>query len=147
MKVDGTLHTGFSVVDLVESIDFYSRLGCEVLWRRETTEQYFRDIVGIPDAVVQAAQLSIPGSSHIVELFQYAPQNGRADLVPDTPGHMHLCFKVDDLHAAYAEFLAAGCRFVSPPVEVTAGVNTGGLGLYMFDPSGNQIELFQPPQR
>ena len=116
-----------------------------MLWRRETTDKYFRDIVGIPDAVVQAAQLSIPGTAHIVELFEYAPQNDRAELVPNTPGHMHLCFKVDDVAAAYEELLAVGVRFISPPVEVTAGVNTGGFGLYMFDPSGNQIELFQVP--
>jgi len=145
VKVSGTLHTGFSVLDMDESIEFYGRLGCEVLWRRETTDQYFRDIVGIPDAVVQAAQLSIPDSGHIVELFEYAPQNERADLVPNTPGHMHLCFRVDDLPSAYEELLALGVRFISPPIEVTAGVNKGGYGLYMFDPSGNQVELFQQP--
>ena len=146
MSVSGTLHTGFSVRDLDEAIAFYGLLGCEVIWRREVTEQYFRDIVGVPEAVVQAAHLRIPGSDHIVELFEYDPQGEPANLKPNTPGHTHLCFRVDDLRTMYAELAAAGARFVSPPILVTAGVNTGGYGLYMFDPSGNQLELFQPPR-
>lgn len=147
MNVSGTVHTGFSVVDLDRSIEFYALLGCEVLWRREVTEKYFRDIVGLPDTVVQAAHLSVPGSSHVVELFEYGPKNPRADLVPNTPGHAHLCFRVDDLLAAYDALLAQGVRFLSAPVLITAGVNDGGYGVYLFDPSGNQLELFQPPHR
>ena len=145
MKVSGACHTGFSVLDLDEAIAFYELFGCEVLWRRETTEQYFRDIVGLPDTVVQAAQMSIPGTEHIVELFEYAPQNERVQLVPNTPGHMHLCFKVDDLPAWYEMLEGAGVRFISLPVLITAGVNSGGYGVYAFDPSGNQVEIFQPP--
>ena len=146
MNVSGTVHTGFSVLDLDESIEFYALLGCSVIWRRETTEKYFRDIVGLPDTVVQAAHLRVPGSEHVIELFEYRPQNERADLTPNTPGHAHLCFRVDDLPAAYEELLTAGVRFLSAPVEITAGVNKGGYGLYMFDPSGNQLELFQVPR-
>lgn len=147
MQVSGTQHTGFSVVDLDRSIAFYELLGCEVLWRRTVTETYFRSIVGLPDTVVQAAHLRIPGSAHIIELFQYGPQLAPARLAPNQPGHTHLCFLVEDLQAAYAELLAAGVEFRSPPVMITAGVNTGGFGVYLRDPSGNQLELFQPPRR
>lgn len=145
MIVKGTHHTGFSVVDLDRSIEFYALLGCEVVWRRQVTEAYFRDIVGVPDAIVQAAHLRVPGSAHVIELFQYAPQHPAAGLVPNTPGHAHLCFLVDDLPAAYRELVAKGVRFVSPPVLITAGVNTGGYGAYLLDPSGITLELFQPP--
>ncbi len=145
MIVSGTQHTGFSVVDLDRSIAFYALLGCEVIWRREVRDAYFREIVGIPDCVVQAAHLRVPGSGHIIELFQYAPQGQPARLSPSTPGHAHLCFLVEDLPAAYAELVAQGVRFVSPPVRITAGVNTGGYGAYMFDPDGINLELFQPP--
>jgi lactoylglutathione lyase len=147
VNVVGTQHTGFSVMDLDRSIAFYGLLGCEVIWRREVTEQYFRDIVGIPDAVVQAAHLRVPGSSHIIELFEYAPQRERSDLVPNVPGHAHLCFLVDDLPGAYDALQAQGVRFLSPPVRITAGVNTGGYGVYLLDPSGITLELFQPPAR
>ena len=147
MRVAGSVHTGFSVEDLDRTIEFYGLLGCEVIWRREVSDAYFREIVGVRDAVVQAAHLRIPGSDHVVELFEYAPRNPRADLVPNTPGHVHLCFRVDDLRSAYEELRAAGVRFLSEPVLITAGVNTGGYGLYLLDPSGHTLELFQPPRR
>ena len=35
--------------------------------------------------------------------------------------------------------------FVSPPVEVDTGINRGGLALYLRDPDGITVELFQPP--
>lgn len=147
MQVAGTHHTGFSVVDLERSIEFYRLLGCEVKWQREVTDEYFRSIVGLPDTVVRAAHLSIPGSDHVIELFEYRPQEPPANLPPNRPGHTHLCFVVDDLQAAYEELTARGVTFSSPPVLITAGVNTGGYGVYLRDPSGNQVELFQPPRR
>jgi len=30
-------------------------------------------------------------------------------------------------------------------VAITAGLNRGGLGIYLRDPNGILIELFQPP--
>ena len=147
MNVKGTHHTGFSVVDMERSIAFYALLGCVVIWRREVTDAYFRTIVGLPDTVVQAAHLRVPGSDLVIELFQYQPQLPAAALVPDVPGHAHVCFVVDDLPTAYAELLAKGVRFRSEPVLITAGVNAGGYGVYLLDPSGITLELFQPPLR
>jgi catechol 2,3-dioxygenase-like lactoylglutathione lyase family enzyme len=147
MTVSGTYHTGFSVVDLDESIEFYALLGCEVIWKREITDEYFRQIVGIPDCVVQAAHLRVPGSDHVIELFQYEPQWSHAELMPNEPGHAHVAFLVDDLLATYEELKSKGVRFKSPPVLITAGANAGGYGVYMTDPSGITLELFQPPKR
>ncbi len=146
VQVSGTQHTGFSVVDLDRSIELFALLGCEVIWRREITDAYFREIVGLPDTVVQAAHLRIPGTGHVVELFQYGPQGEPANLRPNEPGHAHLCFLVDDLPAAYDELRAKGVRFTSSPVLITAGVNTGGYGVYLVDSSGITLELFQPPR-
>lgn len=146
VQVSGTQHTGFSVVDLDRSIEFLGLLGCEVIWRREITDAYFREIVGLPDTVVHAAHLRVPGSTHIIELFQYGPQEAPANLEPNEPGHSHLCFLVDDLPAAYEELRAKGVQFKSPPVLITAGVNTGGYGVYLIDPNGITLELFQPPR-
>ncbi len=147
MIVNGTAHTGFSVLDLDRSIEFYALLGCEVIWTREIRDDYFGKIVGIEDCVVRAAHLRIPGSTHIIELFEYVPHEKATNLVPAQPGHAHLCFLVDDLPAAHAELVAKGVRFTSEPVLVTAGVNTGGYGVYMLDPNGITLELFQSPKR
>ena len=43
---------------------------------------------------------------------------------------------------------AAGVvSFVSPPVVVDTGVNAGGCALYLHDPDGIPVELFQPPRQ
>ena len=147
MTVLGTYHTGFSVVDLEESIKFYALLGCEVIWEREISDEYFRQIVGIPDCVVRAAHLRVPASDHVIELFQYEPQRSHTELMPNEPGHAHVAFIVDDLPATYEELKAKGVRFKSPPVLITAGANAGGYGVYMTDPSGITLELFQPSKR
>ena len=61
-------------------------------------------------------------------------------------GASHLCFLVEDLPALYEQLREQGVdSFVSPPVEVDTGVNKGGYALYLRDPDGISVELFQPP--
>ena len=148
MKVTGVHHTSYTVSNLERSLEFYAGLlGCEELWRREITDQYFRDIVGFSDCEVKAAHLSIPGSGHVIELFEYVTPRGRpADIRTNNPGSSHLSFFVEDLPAAYEDLKARGVQFRSPPVEIDAGVNKGGYALYMLDPDGITVELFQPPK-
>jgi catechol 2,3-dioxygenase-like lactoylglutathione lyase family enzyme len=148
MKITGVYHTSYTVSNLERSLEFYAGLlGCEVLWQREITNQYFREIVGFPDCVVKAAHLRIPGSAHVLELFEYVtPRGTPADVRTNNPGSSHLSLYVEDLPAAYEELQARGIRFRSPPVAIDAGVNKGGYALYMFDPDGISVELFQPPK-
>lgn len=140
-------HTGYTVSDLDRSVAFYRDvLGCEILATQEKEGGYLAAIVGYPDAHVRMAHLRLPGSEHVIELFEYlAPAGGRADVEPRNVGASHLCFIVADLAALYASLLERGMTtFVSPPVEVDTGVNRGGLALYLRDPDGITVELFQP---
>ena len=59
-------------------------------------------------------------------------------------GSSHLCLLVDDLVASYEELRSRDVRFRSEPVTITAGPNKGGLVVYMYDPDGYVLELFQP---
>jgi catechol 2,3-dioxygenase-like lactoylglutathione lyase family enzyme len=142
----GAHHTGLTVIDLERSIQFYTGLGLEVVMRQESAAQYLRDITGFPDALIKMAHLSVPGGGHRLELFEYVSPPGRP-MRPRTcdPGSTHLCFLVDDLAATYQQLVDQGVRFVSGPITVNAGVNTGGRGLYLRDPDGFTVELFQPP--
>ena len=54
---------------------------------------------------------------------------------------------MDDLPVLYRRLVAEGVAFVSEPVGIDAGPNAGGYGLYLRDPNGVLIELFQPPRR
>ncbi|MGZ4272643.1 MAG: VOC family protein [Solirubrobacteraceae bacterium] len=147
----GIHHTGYTVSDLDRSVAFYRDLiGMEVIAEQEKRGGYLAEIVGYPDAHVRMAHMRVPGSGHVVELFEYlAPEGARPDRIePRDVGTAHLCFVVEDLPAAHRRLVDAGVEtFVSPPVEVDTGINTGGFGVYLRDPDGIVVEIFQPPRR
>jgi len=147
VRVTGIHHTSFTVSNIERSLDFYERLlGCEVLWRREITEEYFRDIVGFPQCKVIAVHLHIPGSTHILELFEYVtPRGASADMRTNNPGSAHIALSVKDLPALYKELASKGVHFRSAPVKIFAGPNRGGCSVYALDPDGITVELFQLP--
>ena len=150
MKITGADHTSFTVADLDRSLTFYrDMLGMEVIWiRPQITNQYWRDIVGFPDAVVRGAFLAIPGSTHRLELYEYMqPRGTPADVRTNNPGSVHLCLHIDDAREVYATLSAQGVKFRSPPIDLDEGPNVGGVAMYMVDPDGITIELFQPPKR
>jgi lactoylglutathione lyase len=144
-------HTGYTVDDLDRSLAFYrDLLGMEVVAQQEKEGGYLAAIVGYPDAHVRMAHLRLAGGGHVLELFEYLAPTGRAaaPLRPRDVGTPHLCFAVDDVRAVYERLLAAGVdTFFSAPVEVDTGVNRGGRALYLRDPDGIPVELFQPPTR
>ena len=148
--VNALHHTGFTVTDLQRSLVFYQDLlGFEVVMAQEKQGGYLADIVGYPDAHVKMAHIKAPGSDHHIELFQYVSPGPRpVDLEPRLVGPTHVCLVVDDLPALYERLLAAEVdSFFTPPVAVDTGINTGGFALYMRDPDGIILELFQPPRR
>lgn len=146
--VVGAHHTSFTVGDLHRSLEFFrDQLGLELVVAREIREDYFAQIVGVPGCAVKAAILRIPGSGHLLELFEYVQPRGQAQHPrPNDPGSAHLSLLVDDLCALYEKLQPLGVHFVSAPVPITAGPNRGGFGVYLHDPNGILIELFQLPR-
>ena len=152
MIENGALHhTGYTVSDLDRSVAFYRDLmGLEVIAQQEKQGGYLAAIVGYPDAHVKMAHLRAPASGHVLELFEYvAPEGSTPDRIePRDVGTAHLCFLVDDLVDVHQRLVDAGVdTFVSPPVLVDTGINTGGYGVYLRDPDGIVLEIFQPPRR
>ncbi len=147
-KIVGAHHTSFTVAELEKSLTFFrDGLGLEVVSRREIADDYFGHVVGLPGCRVRAALLRVPGSAHHVELFQYLTPPGRPSAPrPCDPGSTHLALLVDDLPAMCERLRAAGADFVSAPVAIDAGPNAGGKAVYLRDPNGVLVELFQPPR-
>ena len=91
--------------------------------------------------------LRIPGTDHHLELFVYEHPAGVAmDNRPQNPGSSHIAYIVDDLRALYArlqEQQLVAIEFISEPVYLDEGPNKGGWALYMRDPNGIIIELFE----
>jgi lactoylglutathione lyase len=146
IKFQGVDHTSFTVSNLDRTLEFYvALLGFEIIWQREITNDYFRKIVALPDCVVKAVHLRIPGTSHKLELFEYVQPKGKpADIRDNNPGSSHLALLVDDIAGAYAYLKGKGVKFRSEPTLIDAGANKGGYGLYILDPDGISVELFQP---
>jgi catechol 2,3-dioxygenase-like lactoylglutathione lyase family enzyme len=147
--VTGLHHTGLTVRDLGRSLAFYRDvLGLEVVLEQEKQGGYLGAIVGYPDAHVRMAHVRAPGSDHRIELFEYVqPAPEERPLEPRQIGPTHVCLLVDDLAGAYERVRAAGLETLSPPVEVDTGANAGSRALYVRDPDGILLELFEPAGR
>jgi catechol 2,3-dioxygenase-like lactoylglutathione lyase family enzyme len=147
--ITSVAHTGFTVADLQRSLAFdRDVLGFEVVMEQEKQGGYLAEIVGYEGAHVRMAHVKLPGSEHGIELFQYVtPPSAPREGEPRDVGPTHICLVVDDLPAVYERLRAAGVgSFFSSPVEVDTGANRGGCALYLRDPDGIILELFQPPK-
>lgn len=147
MAIRGAVqHTGLTVSNLERSVDFYVRiLGCTLIMSQEKTGGYLAAIVGYPNASLKMAHLSDPAGHHVIELFEYiVPEMVKTDLEPRLIGNAHLCFLVSDLNAIYDTIKNEGITFISGPVDVDTGANAGGAALYLKDPDGITMEIFQP---
>ena len=140
-------HTGLTVSDLQRSLQFWrDALGMEVLFEQEKVGGYIEAIVGEPGAHVRMAHLAFGGDGTRIELFEYvAPTGGRHIQRPADVGFSHVCVACDDLDERLERLVAAGGTAFSKPVEVDTGVNRGGRGVYLRDPDGHVVELFERP--
>lgn len=148
----GIWHFSFTVSNLDEAVDFYTRLlGFECIHVQHQANDYTRRLVGYADADLRVAQLVIPGqphglSTHDLELVQYVmPRGSRGDYNICNPGQAHLAITVENIMAEYERLRAAGVGFFSTPNLITAGVNVGGYTVYFYGVDHLVHELVQPP--
>ncbi len=148
----GVFHFSFTVSDLDEAIAFYcDLLGFTLVHRQVQDNEYTRRLVGYPDASLEVAQLAAPGqprglSTHDLELVSYrSPEGRRWQTEIRDPGQAHLALAVADADQVHARLSAAGVKFVSPPNQITAGINAGGKACYFWGPDDTVHELLQPP--
>jgi catechol 2,3-dioxygenase-like lactoylglutathione lyase family enzyme len=141
-------HIGITVADIERSVRFYRDvLGLTLLRRRSAGAAYIGEQTGYPGARLEVASFTThPESGITLEIAQYVTHPGPG-LEPGTnrPGAAHLCFQVENIHAAYDALRRQGVTFKSAPVAISSGPNEGGFGVYISDPDSFTIELFQPP--
>jgi catechol 2,3-dioxygenase-like lactoylglutathione lyase family enzyme len=147
MQVGPVYHTGFTVSDLDRSLAFYRDvLGLRLVKRQTGTAPYLATVTGFEGVRLEVAHLQPAAGGSMLELLQYvshpAPPTDRAT---NRPGNGHLCFKVDDLRGACAELRRQGVTLVSEPTEITSGAHAGGWAVYLRDPDGFTVELYQGP--
>jgi catechol 2,3-dioxygenase-like lactoylglutathione lyase family enzyme len=147
MQVGPVYHTGFTVSDIERSIVFYRDvLGLKLIKRQTGTAQYLATITGFEGVRLETALLQAAAGGSILELLQYVSHPASAtDRATNRPGNGHLCFKVDDVRSACAELKRRGVTLISEATEITAGAHAGGWGVYLRDPDGFTVELYQGP--
>jgi catechol 2,3-dioxygenase-like lactoylglutathione lyase family enzyme len=138
-------HVGLTVSSLDRSLAFYrDAVGLDVVLEQEKKGGYLSAITLYPGAHVRMAQLAGRGGP-CIELFEYLEPPGRGlPLEPRNVGITHLCLLVDDIHDARRRLVEAGAQPFSEPVAIDTGANAGGWDLYVRDPDGIVLELFQP---
>ncbi len=142
-------HAGVTVGNLERSLAFYGGLlRFEARARRVIDEPWLAQLLGLPEAVVDAIDLAVPGTGEIVQLFEFVvPRDAATRPGMTVPGSVHLAFTVEDLDRLLARLAAAGVPLVGSPVTITSGENTGGSLACVRDPDGIVIEFFEAPRR
>lgn len=147
MAITTADHAGFTVADLDRSVAWYTELlGNGPLMRKRSADEYMGRMIGYPDCEIEYAYFKMPGTTTMLELIEYtSPASAKVDTETSNLGNGHICLLVDDLHAEF-ERLSPTVEFRSDgPVEITAGANKGGWGVYCRDPDGITIQMMQVP--
>ena len=146
-------HIGVPVSDLDRSVRWYKDvLGIEptgVTIAARTPA--IGEVVEVENPSMRAS-FALAGDNVLLELIQYeSPRPRPFDGRNCDVGVMHLCFEVPDLEAAHRDLVTQGVHVNAPPVVLQSGdgVEAGSLAgttiLYLRDPDGIQLELFELP--
>jgi lactoylglutathione lyase len=141
-------HVGLTVADIERSIRFYrDLLGMTLVRRRKADAEYIGMQTGCPGVCLDVASFQATSDNRqTLEVVQYVTNSGPvSEQATNRAGCAHLCLMIDDLRAAYDALRGQGVLFKTEPVAITSGPNQGGLTVYLFDPDGFTIELFQAP--
>ncbi len=146
-SVTGFFHGGVTVSDMGRALGFYRDvLGLEIAFDRIVDGPYLPVVLGLDFTEIRAAYLHIPGGGFIELLEYHGVERLSASSRPCDFGAGHLCLYVEGIDELAERAFTAGCRARSAhPVDVTEGSNKGARTLYLLDPDGYAIELFQRP--
>ncbi|QEC50516.1 hypothetical protein FSW04_24995 [Baekduia soli] len=149
-RISGFFHAGVTVSDMEASLAFYrDALGLEVASDDITGGPSAHRIWGMHTEKVRVVFLRVPGSDALVELFEfYDLERHPASARPCDFGAGHMCLYAEDLEALHAHLVGLGYRSRGTEVvTIDAGPHTGAKAVYMKDPDGYHVELYQRAPR
>lgn len=135
------LHAGLTVSDLSASIAFYRDIcGMQEVHEPIASEgEWFGILTENEGAAIDA--MTLADGPFILQLVYYREKGEReAATGHNRVGNLHLCFRVDDVHAKHAAVLATGKFSPSPIVELPY---VGATSFYAKDPDGVPVEFVQ----
>lgn len=147
--VVGFFHAGLTVSLIETALPFYRDvLGLRIFHDTVRAEPYIKRIVGLSCVALRIVYLEIPGGGYL-ELLEYqGVERQSAAARPCDPGSGHVCLFAENVDGLLARIHAAGYSSRSEQaVTVTDGPNEGARVVYLRDPDGNLVELFERPQQ
>jgi lactoylglutathione lyase len=121
-----TLHVGLRVQDLERSLDFYTRLGYEVIGTVPET------------AMGSLTMLKLPEDDYVSVELVHDPTAGPVD----PGGFNHLVIQTEDLHDTIVRLAAQGLQVDTPS---SPNGSEDFWTTWLTDPDGYRIELVQWP--
>ena len=140
-------HHKISVSDMERSLVFYrDLLGFEVIYDalRENLPSYDR-IMALEGVRVRVVMLRHRAGGPLIGLLQFhhpTPQPRETNVY--SPGFCTLALEADDIDADYQRLTQAGVKSLSPVVQIVRGGKPVAKAVYVLDPDGLRIELYQP---
>lgn len=144
-SVTGLYHGGITVSDMEASLRFYrDGLGLEVEFDKILDGPYLPVVLDLEFEHIRAVYLRVPGGVFIELLEYHGIERLPAASRPADFGAGHICLFVDGIDEILGRLKAAGFEARSSgPVDITVGPNQGARSVYMRDPDGYSVELFQ----
>jgi catechol 2,3-dioxygenase-like lactoylglutathione lyase family enzyme len=145
-RISGFFHAGVTVSDMDVSLAFYrDALGLQLVSDGITGGESARRIWGMEIGRVRVVFLRVPGSDAMVELFEFQEiERHSASARPCDFGAGHLCLFAEDLESLHARLTAAGYGSRGGEVvRIQAGPHAGARAVYMKDPDGYHVEIYE----
>jgi len=142
-------HVGIPVSDLERSLAWYKDvLGIvSANITGEGSGEMLEQMLEVPGADLKAAFVQVDANTQF-ELLQWkTPASEPFTQRNCDIGAVHICFEVEDIHAAYEQLKEKGVHINAAPalLDGTGGDLDGHWFCYFRDPDGVQLELMQLP--
>jgi len=136
------LHIGISVIDLEDSVKFYSEImQMNIEYRTRNKGEIISRVVDVKNADMDVCVLE--KNNLRIELLDYK-NDERKKLInhpnQDQPGLIHISFLVDNVDKEYERIKALGYEFNSPPMVAR---ENGPKITYFKGPDNVVIEIFE----
>jgi lactoylglutathione lyase len=148
--VNGFFHAGVTVSDMDRALRFYrDALGLDVVSDGITGGPQAHRIWGMVTGRVRVVFLRVPGSDALVELFEFQGiERHPASSRPPDYGAGHVCLYATDLEGLHERLVGLGYRSRGGEVvTIEQGPHAGAKAVYMVDPDGYHVELYERPPR
>ena len=136
-------HVSFTVNNLRESVDFYTKvLGLELLNLADRDEEFSSAVTGISGAKLNIAYIKADGCN--IELIEYTGAKGdRLDTATNNNVSAQLCVNVVKFDEWIEHLKKNSVRFRGELCQVPAGPNLGRKVCYAMDNDGNNLEFIE----